>query len=374
MLKSGINLLQSIVKFVKKYQFNGVEINWHNTAIYQQELSWSAADKNAFTLLLKEIRDAFNKQKQPYLLSTSVALTKQDINSWQVEEVYQLVDFLNLRTEQQIPYNSSNSGFLSPLFSHPPATENSINSIVTQIEMITKDVSKLVVTIPSFSLAFEGVKKSVNLSVINQPLEVASRGSWDVSEIHTGLYSRRHLKQYLNEPGYMRFWDEKTQSSYLYNGKKKNGHFISFEDKQSIEAKVNYVNDRQLAGIAISQLHSDNETNETVLAMVYASFHPWLALQNRLHEYYKTYQNMIYLFISLLMLIVVLFLIFKMKSKKALKEQLQAESEFKALQENLQQLNVPLEESLAFNSSDAKTYTSFLTPRLSSQSHPVVYT
>ncbi|MCP4322411.1 MAG: glycoside hydrolase family 18 protein, partial [Alteromonadales bacterium] len=337
---------QSIVAFIKRYQFNGVEINWHNTALHQQGKSWSIADKTAFTLLLKSIREAFDKQPESYLLSTSPALSKQDIYSWQVKEVYQLVDFLNLRTEQQIPYNSPTSGFLSPLFSQLANTNSSVNDTVSLIKEKTNNSSKLVITIPSFALAFEGVKKSASLAIVNQPVKTASRGSWDVSEVHTGLYSRRHLKQYLDNPEYLHFWDEITQSAYLYSAMNNGGHFISFEDKQSIDAKVNYVNEHQLAGIAISQLHSDNETNKTVLAMVYASFHPWLALKNRLIDHYQHYKNLVYLFSSILMLIIVLLSIFKIKSKQALKEQLQAESEFKTLQENLQQLNVPLEESL----------------------------
>ena len=344
--KKRTKFAQSLVEFIKKYQFDGVEINWHNTAIYQQDITWSKADKVAFTELLKEIRHALDKQENNYLLSTSPALSKQDMDSWQVKEVYQLVDFLNLRTEQLVPYNSSTSGFLSPLYNNEPTITSSINSIVSLIDDVTSDVSKLVITIPSFALAFEGVKKSARLEVIGQPIDVASRGSWDVSEIHTGLYSRRHLNQYLNEPGYMSFWDEKTQSAYLYNATNKGGHFISFEDQQSIQAKVHYVNDHQLAGIAISQLHSDNQSNETVLGLVYAGFHPWLASYNRIKGYYQDYKDVVYLFFSILLLIALLIFVLHIKSKKTLKQQLQAESEFNALKDNLQQLNVPLEESL----------------------------
>jgi len=340
------NFVLSIVEFINKYQFNGVEINWHNTAIHQTSVAWSASDKIAFTLLLKDLRTALDKQKKGYLLSTSPALSEQNIDSWQVKEVYEVVDFLNLRTEQQVPYDSPTSGFLSPLFSDEPTTINSINSIVSMIKKETNDTGKLVITIPSFALAFEGVKKSESLDVVGQPIGVASRGSWDVSDIHTGLYSRRHLNQYLNESGYLRFWHKETQSAYLYNTSKKGGHFISFEDQQSIEAKVSYVNKHQLAGIAISQLHSDNQKNSTVLAQVYAGFHPWLAYYNKIKAYYHEYQNTVYLFVSILILLVIAFVIFNLKSKKALKQQLQAESEFNALKDNLQQLNVPLEESL----------------------------
>merc|ERR550534_660929 len=52
----------------------------------------------------------------------------------------------------------------------------------------------------------------------------------------------------------MRVWDEERKVSYMHRG----DEWVSYEDEQSVEAKVNYANMEGLAGLAINNLAYDD--------------------------------------------------------------------------------------------------------------------
>lgn len=55
--------------------------------------------------------------------------------------------------------------------------------------------------------------------------------------------------------GWVRYWDNKTKVPYLYNSTLK--QFISYDDKQSIDLKVQYIKSKNLAGGMIWELSQD---------------------------------------------------------------------------------------------------------------------
>ena len=59
----------------------------------------------------------------------------------------------------------------------------------------------------------------------------------------------------INQPGFVRHWDEKAKSPYLYNEAKH--QLVVYDDEESIQIKCAYVNEHNLGGIMFWQYMSD---------------------------------------------------------------------------------------------------------------------
>lgn len=79
----------------------------------------------------------------------------------------------------------------------------------------------------------------------------APTGTWE-----NGVFDYDHLKKsYI--PTYKRYWDDQSKVPYLYNSS--TGIWISYDDRQSIELKSNYIKQEKLAGAMFWELSSDRD-------------------------------------------------------------------------------------------------------------------
>ena len=79
--------------------------------------------------------------------------------------------------------------------------------------------------------------------------ETAPVGTWE-----NGVFDYDHLKEsYL--PSYTRHWDNSSKVPFLYNAS--NGIWISYDDRQSIQIKTEYIKREKLAGAMFWEMSSD---------------------------------------------------------------------------------------------------------------------
>ena len=74
-------------------------------------------------------------------------------------------------------------------------------------------------------------------------LEASSWDYWDIRE------------NYLNQRGYVRYWNEEAKVPYLYSAQTKT--FISYDDEESIRAKLDYVKQKGLGGAMFWEASAD---------------------------------------------------------------------------------------------------------------------
>jgi chitinase len=94
--------------------------------------------------------------------------------------------------------------------------------------------------------------------------------TWEgVSPENNGLYQNGKFKSFIGfkdfpkriseSDGFTYYWDNDAQAPYAYNAKEK--IYATFDSKQSIEAKTNYVIKHKLGGIMFWQLGDDSPKN-----------------------------------------------------------------------------------------------------------------
>ena len=106
------------------------------------------------------------------------------------------------------------------------------------------------------------------------------RGFTDVRPLNRGLnqpygrfeatYDYSELaNSFIGRQGFVRYWDDRAKSPYLWNRASRT--FITYDDPQSIRAKVQYVKEHHLGGMMFWELSEDR--NEELLDVIVRSLH-----------------------------------------------------------------------------------------------------
>ena len=88
------------------------------------------------------------------------------------------------------------------------------------------------------------------------------------------LVKRRNWRQRLLEIEemlasglYSRHWDDQAKVPWLYSVSQHGGHFVSYDDAESMQYKIDYVQDLNLGGVMFWEITGDR--NETLLNVIY---------------------------------------------------------------------------------------------------------
>ncbi len=89
-----------------------------------------------------------------------------------------------------------------------------------------------------------------------QAASFAPPGTWD-PEGTSGINDYTQIVQFLTSGGYTRYWDAAAMAPYAYSPSAYGGHFISYDDPQSLTAKMAYIRSRGMGGAMLWELSGD---------------------------------------------------------------------------------------------------------------------
>lgn len=110
------------------------------------------------------------------------------------------------------------------------------------------DPSKLLLGIPAYSYGWENVKSDVNKEasfLLGKPINIDK----------VDLSYKTIKEKYMIQDGFKRYFDDTAKTAYLYDG----DTFITYEDKEALQAKVKYIKDKKLAGVMVWEYSQDSE-------------------------------------------------------------------------------------------------------------------
>ncbi|GMA59637.1 glycosyl hydrolase family 18 protein [Alicyclobacillus fastidiosus] len=251
--KSRDTFADSVVQFIKKYDFDGVDIDWEyplQGGSYPND-QHNPNDPQNYTLLLKTIRGKFDTQgaldhKHYYLTIDAAANTTYATKDTNLVAMQKYVDWFNLMTYDIHGSWGSYTGLVAPINTDPadPGKWSDNNAVQLYLKQgVNPD--KIVMGVRFFAYEYLGVRDQNN--GLYQPYQVGTGTSIPYNKLVT---------QYLNQKNYSGFtyhWDLSAKSPYLFNG----DDFISFEDPASIFMKTEYVDEHNLGGVMIWKLGQD---------------------------------------------------------------------------------------------------------------------
>ncbi|GJM32393.1 MAG: chitinase [Saprospiraceae bacterium] len=266
----------STIDFIEKYQLDGVDIDWEYPAIPAAGTGAREEDKQNFTLLMKELREALDKLNGPQTLTFASAGWKRYYENIETVEVMKYADYMNVMTYDQV-------GATSPYTAHHTAlgyiTEQDLSeSFISYIESRREEMAKR-----GYSWEPRSVEKIIDFilekGVHAEQLVVGAafygRAWKGVDPKNNGLYQPNggsHIgwvsydqirRDFESDPNYKRYWDTIAKAPFLYS--EVDSIFVSYDDTVSVRLKTRYAIDKSLGGIMFWELGNDTKTENGLL-------------------------------------------------------------------------------------------------------------
>ena len=249
--------VQSVLEFLTANHLDGLDVDWEYPC--QSEAGpHSPRDRENFTLLLRDLREAFDRQTAAthhrLLLSIAAGVNDEYLQHTEMEKVSRLVDSVNLMTYDMVaPETNDPAGHHAPLFTNPASpSKDSVDSVVHAFLKAGVQPQKLVVGIPFYAHVWARVNGE------NHGLFQAGKSS----PLNFATYEV--ITQKLSAEGFVRYWDEAASAPWLYNAATKT--FVSYDDAASVAAKCDYVLAQKLGGVMFWQ-YSGDPSGELVRTM-----------------------------------------------------------------------------------------------------------
>lgn len=242
-------LVNSIMRLIKKYQFDGIDIDWEYPTSSVAGITSHPNDRNNLTLFCQELREAMNIYREDLILS--IAVTTSD-TFYDFKNLNNYVDIFNVMTYDYAMSNIAHHD--SPLYS----SSNGASSMDRAVSFMKSrvDADKIIPGVAFYcrrgSFAnMEQLGSSLSTSMANNAISFAV------------------LKQIMiYDTSFVECYDSVACAAYaMYNGV-----FYSYDNERSTIDKCVYVKENQLGGIMcwdLTQDYVDANGTSTLLNVMY---------------------------------------------------------------------------------------------------------
>ena len=264
--------VESVVRFIKEYNLDGLDIDWEYPGMEGIGNPYIPEDKENFTSLMRELREAMNDIGKEQVLTFAAAGWERYFDHIELDEVMPYVTYMNIMSYDMAggddPYTAhhTNLGWvkMEDIEGTSAAAKIREEGDSTKPWSAEKIISfcmekgvkpgQIVIGAAFYGKGWKGVPPE------NNGLYQLNRGPWSGS----GRYSSIREK-YEDKNGFVRHWDPIAKAPYLYNPQ--DSIFISFEDTVSVRLKTEYAIKTGLAGIMFWQLGGDTDKDGLVDAI-----------------------------------------------------------------------------------------------------------
>ena len=246
--ESRRRFVESAVRFVERYNLDGVDIDWEYPGMVGNGNKFRAADRENFTLLMKELRERFDGEERllgrHLVTSVATGASMHFLENTEMGKVQRYVDTVNVMTyDYYMPGVDSVTGHDAPLMGSVGDPKGvSADRTVLAYRAAGVPPEKIVLGVPFYGRSWSEV------SSVNHGLYQAGRPA-------KGFRFTLGDLSALEELGYVRYWDAEAAEPYLYSEDAR--VFVSYEDVESVERKCDYVMERGLGGVMFWEYFSE---------------------------------------------------------------------------------------------------------------------
>lgn len=226
--------IESAIDILEQYQLDGIDLDWEYPCYTIAGIEGGRDDRENFTLLLKGLREAFDCVNKEYKLTIAAGGGAYYLKGVETNKIVPYLDYIQLMTYDLRGGYQILTGHHTNLYSPEFDVFNwSVEDAVEAFYNEGVPYNKLVLGAAFYSRMWKGVP-----DVDHGYLQMADT---------IGTYGPSYgvlLDEYINKNGYVRYWDDTAKAPFLYNG----DTFISYDDEESIEQKLLYMEEKGLYG------------------------------------------------------------------------------------------------------------------------------
>jgi len=225
----------SAKEMVLRAELDGIDLDWEYPTIAAAGIDARPEDKETFTWLLQEIREALDsiETEEHLLLTIAAGASEHYLKGTEMDKVAAILDYVQVMTydlgSAYIPF----TGHHTNLYNYAKAKSSGKSAVDMFIEAGVPP-EKIVIGAAFYSRKWDGVVNANN--GYRQEADTIGDFGPDYGEL---------AKDYINKNGYVRYWDDEAKAPYLFNGTS----YISYDDEESIGHKIAYLKGAGLLGI-----------------------------------------------------------------------------------------------------------------------------
>ena len=226
------------------FNADGIDIDWEYPAVVGYPgHRYTEADKQNFTLLIKELRKKLGKKSE---ISFAAGGTKNCLDScFEWSKVMPLVNRVNLMSYDLVSGYATTSGHHTPLY-NSTQQELSADYAIKVMNNYGVPSNKIALGAAFYARVFENTTD-------------ANQGLYQPTKFIRGVSYKNFNTNFAVENGFKYYWDDTTKAPYYYNSTTKN--LATFDDPKSIDLKTKYVIKNKLNGIMFWELSDDAYSN-----------------------------------------------------------------------------------------------------------------
>ncbi|MCF6136521.1 glycoside hydrolase family 18 protein [Pseudalkalibacillus berkeleyi] len=253
--QSRTKFAESVLAFVQKYGFDGVDLDWeYPVSGGQPDNINRPEDKHNYTLLLKKIRETFDAADKAYLLTIASGASAVHASHLELDQLHRYVDYIQLMTYDIHGEWDELTGMNAPLYQDPDSRFYHEWSVHNAVQMFIErgvPAEQIVMGLPLYGRMFKQPAEESNS--LYQPFTGGGKAiSYAALE-----------RDFIGKNGFTKHWEEDSQVPWLTD----NSTFISYDDPKSIGLKTDYIKAKQLGGAMMWELSQDPD--EVLVKKVY---------------------------------------------------------------------------------------------------------
>lgn len=243
-------LIASIMDTLKKYQFDGIDLDWEYPTRNSEGIGSHPSDRENLTLFVQELRAAMDAYRDDLLLTIAVIGGSSASSFYDIPGLVPYIDYFNIMS-----YDGGSDSTASHHTNLYPSSKQS-SSVVQAVNVylgLGAPASKIIV-----GGAFYGHRKTFTTvlnGIIGSP--TTASGTLDYTSIKNTI---------LTNPEYIEYFDEEAKAPYISNGQ----YFISYDNALSLTLKAEYVKANALGGMMFWEL--GNDKSGELLNAIYQAF------------------------------------------------------------------------------------------------------
>ncbi len=248
--------IDSAIELCEKYAFDGIDIDYEYPGFAANGgNAQPGVDKINYTKLLEELHDA--ARSKGLLLTIAAPAGPQHMANIEFDKIVKLVDWINLMAyDFHGAWVGSSEDLVTnhnaPLYA--PKVGNPLFNVHSAVDAYLKagvPSDKLVMGLALYGRSYAGVQS--NSDGLYSSYKEAGPGT---DENEPGMLMYYDIAQRMLS-SYTRYWDNITKTPYLFN--KETKIFISYDDKESLGQKIDYIKAKKMAGGMIWSLANASE-------------------------------------------------------------------------------------------------------------------
>lgn len=224
-------LASSIMDLIKKYNLDGIDIDWEYPTSGVAGIDYSSSDRDNLTMFCKLLYPMMKSYRSDLHLTMAVVPNN---NFFDFKSLTPYIDYFNLMTYDYAMGNTA--------LHHTNLSSTSGTSIEKNVRTILDYVPANKVVIGAAFYGRHATFASENKCYLGAPL-LTNLASMSYTEI----------KEKIEKYNWTVRWDENAQAPYIIEGML----FITFDNPQSVACKAQYVLDNNLGGIMFWELSQD---------------------------------------------------------------------------------------------------------------------